>query len=126
MLVLSTLADMANPDGTENIGGDDYAYKYFYYVIEEDVPAVSAPTFNPNMVYDRTEYQIKVKVTYNKRTGSMNAEVVQSAIANSSASFSGYNFTNTQNPSYVTFVPTVQKTTSVNNATDTLYLISRI
>ncbi len=114
-----TLADLTNPV-TETVDGVEYAYQYFYYVIKEDVPAANAPTFNPNMVYDGTEYHVKVKVTYNKRTGVMSANVVESTIANSSETFDGYNFTNTQNPAYVTFKPEMKKTTTMGNTTDNL------
>lgn len=108
-----TLANMDNPDGAEDNGNIDY--KYFYYVIKEDVPAANAPTFDPNMVYDGTVYRVAVKVTYNKTTGAMSASVVKvnDTDVTGDAGLSGYNFTNTQNPAYVTFVPSVQKTTSV-------------
>lgn len=115
-----TLANMTNPDVSQN----DTVIKFFYYVIEEDVPAATAPTFDPNMVYSTQKYKVKVAVTLDKNTGLMSASVVEvndQVIVNNSG-LSGYNFTNTKNPAYVTFAPSVQKTTSVPaGSTDTLH-----
>ncbi len=63
-----TVADMTE-------GSTILASRDFYYVVKENIPIESAPTFNENMFYDPAQYLVKVAVTYNHDTGEMHAVI---------------------------------------------------
>ena len=85
--------------------------KTFYFLVEEDVPAENGPTYDPNMLYDRTQYLVEIRVTYNAETGILTAGAPVYSILGG-ADVEKMTFTNIQNPDSVEVTPIGTKTTT--------------
>lgn len=81
-----------------------------YFLVEEKIPADTAPTFDRNMGYDNSQYLVEVAVTYNKTTGVITASVA--GITKNDAAVTKIEFTNYQNPAEVKVQPVGAKTTA--------------
>ncbi len=93
--------------------GNGIKTRDFYYVAQEMIPAADQPSFDVNMKYDATKYNIHVRVTLDTATGALSAQILSvNGTDVNATSFNALNFENIKNPATVTYTPVGQKTTT--------------
>lgn len=95
--------------------GNGIKTRDFYYVAQEVIPAQDQPTFDANMRYDLTKYNIHVQVKLNTVTGELTAQIL--SVNGDAVNADGYtqlNFENVKNPATASFTPEGQKNINGN------------